>query len=84
LGFFFAYYFFSNTLTSNDVPYLVISGFIFSTDQSVMSLTILEVLKLNTNRELLSDCLICFTVNNEWKVSWHDPLWDVNRCWCTT
>ena len=44
-----------DTLTSSDIPYGVMSTFILSTDQSAMSLPILEVLKPNTHRELLSD-----------------------------
>jgi hypothetical protein len=37
------------SLYTNDIPHGVISGFIFSINQSVMSLPNLEVLKLNRN-----------------------------------
>jgi hypothetical protein len=32
------FFFFGGTLISNDIPFEVMSGFIFSTDQSAMSL----------------------------------------------
>jgi len=46
---------FGDSLTSKRHPVGVMSGFIFSTYQSSLSLHNLEVLKLSTHRQLLSD-----------------------------
>jgi len=65
-------FFFCDTLTSKNMLYRVVSGFIFWTDQSTMSLPILEVFKSNT-WELLSNwsihlidlCMIGWSMMNE-------------------
>ena len=55
-------FFCGDTLTSTDFLYGVTSGFIFSTDQSVMSLLNQQVSKLSTHWQLLSDWSIYFIV----------------------
>ena len=60
-------FFLDDTLPSNGVPYEIMSGFIFSTDQSAMSLPYLKVSKQNTGQELLSDSLISL-IAYDWTV----------------
>ena len=56
------FFFFGETLTSKNILFRVMWWFIFSTNQSVLSLLNLEVWKLNTLGELLSDLSIYLTV----------------------
>jgi hypothetical protein len=65
----------------------------FSTNQSAMNLLNLYVSKPSTGQELWCDCsgryivlhLIGWWVNDEWKVTWHDPKREVVRCYyCIT
>ena len=72
-------------LTSNNIPYGVTSGFIFSTNQSAMSL--LNCLVSNVRAVVwLVNILNCLDYDHNWeikdvrKVTWSDPKRDVVRC----
>jgi len=53
---------FGDTLTTNDIPSGVTLGYIFSTDQSSIHLTVLHSYD--------------WTFKEEWQATWYDPKWD--------
>jgi hypothetical protein len=76
------------TLTSNDIPYGVTLGFIFSTVQSAMSLSNLEILKPSICWDLLSSLLIYSTVlvydwtmKDEWMVLYMSSILMLGLWW---
>ena len=72
------------TPTSNNIPFGVMSRFIFSTDQSGMSL-LFKTKYMPRAVVWLVNILIFMhdsMVNDEWKITWHDPKRDVVTCQC--
>jgi len=74
---------FGDTLISNNIPFGVMSGVIFSTHKSMMSLLFkTEYMPRAVVRFVNTfNCLVCnWVVKDEWKVTW----WDGVRCSCIT